>query len=63
MKEALTQTIRDVHFHNEERSMQGSMYGSYSSNYIAKSVEYPNGIVVVESLAASMHPDWTKKTR
>lgn len=43
--------------------MQGAIYGSYSSNYVAKFVEYPNGIAVVDDLASSIHPDWIKKTR
>lgn len=58
----LTLTIKDVRFHKEERKMQGALFGSYASNYVARFVEYPNGIAVVDSLAAEMHPDWNKKT-
>ena len=41
---------------------QGAQYGSYSSNYIAQFVEYPNGIAVVDNIAATKHPDWKMKT-
>lgn len=55
-------TIKDVRLHKEERMIQGAQYGSYSSDYIAQFVEYPNGIAVVDSIAATTHPDWEKKT-
>lgn len=42
--------------------VQGDVYGNYTSNYVAQFVEYLNGIVVVDSLAAVMHPEWNKKT-
>ena len=55
-------TIKDVHLHKEERKVQGAIYGSYTSNYVARFREYPNGIAVVDGLSSSMHPDWEKKT-
>lgn len=55
-------TIKDVHLHKEERKVQGAIYGSYTSNYVARFREYPNGIAVVDGLASSLHPDWEKKT-
>ena len=55
-------TIKDVRLHKEERMIQGAQYGTYSSNYIAQFVEYPNGIAVVDSIAAIKHPDWERKT-
>lgn len=58
----LTLTIQDVRFHKEERVMQGELFGVYSSNYVARFVGYPEGIAVVDSLAATMHPDWDRKT-
>lgn len=42
--------------------IQGAQYGTYSSNYIAQFWEYPNGIAVVDSIAATNHPDWERKT-
>lgn len=58
----LSLTIKDVQLHKEERMVQGAVYGSYSSNYVARFKEYPNGIAVVDSIAATTHPDWEKKT-
>lgn len=58
----LKATIKDVQFFKEERMAQGAQYGSYTSNYVARFREYPNGIAVVDELASDMHPDWDKKT-
>lgn len=58
----LTLTIQDVRFHKEERVMQGALFGVYCSNYVARFVGYPEGIAVVDSLAATIHPDWDRKT-
>lgn len=55
-------TIKDVRLHKEEPMIQGAQYGTYSSNYIAQFVEYPNGIAVVDSIAAIKHPDWERNT-
>ena len=60
--DVLLLTIKDVRLHKEERMIQGAQYGSYSSNYIAQFVESPNGIAVVDSIAATTHSDWEKKT-
>lgn len=60
--DTLLLTIKEVRFHKEERMMQGDSYGIYESNYVATFKEYPNGIVVVDSMASTMHPDWDKKT-
>lgn len=60
--EALSLTIKDIRLHKEERTAQGALYGSYTSNYVARFREYPNGIAVVDELASDMHPDWDKKT-
>ena len=51
-------TIKYVRLHHEERMAQGAQYGSYSSNYIVQ----PNGIAVVDNIAATKHPDWKMKT-
>ncbi|MCQ2114257.1 MAG: hypothetical protein MJY52_04250 [Bacteroidaceae bacterium] len=58
----LSLTIKDVRLHKEERMVQGALFGSYTSNYVARFREYPNGIAVVDRLASTMHPDWVKKT-
>lgn len=58
----LTLTISSVRFHKEERMQQDATYGIYASNYVASFKEYPRGIVVVDTLAARMHPDWDRKT-
>ena len=55
-------TIKGVRFHKEERMMQGAGFGNYASNYVATFKEYPNGIAVIDSLVASLHPDWDRKT-
>lgn len=55
-------TIKEVRLHKEERMIQGDVYGSYTSNYVASFEEFPNGIAVVDSIAATMHPEWKKKT-
>lgn len=60
--DVLTLTINSVRLHKEERMMQGEVYGTYTSNYVASFKEYPRAIAVVDSLAARMHPDWEKKT-
>ena len=58
----LSLTIKDIYLHKEERMLQGAIYGSYTSKYVARFKEYPNGIAVVDELASSIHPDWEKKT-
>lgn len=58
----LKATIKDIRLHKEERTVQGALYGSYTSNYVARFKEYPNGISVVDELASDMHPDWKNKT-
>ena len=58
----LSLTIKEIYLHKEERMLQGAIYGSYTSNYVARFKEYPNGIAVVDELASSIHPDWEKKT-
>lgn len=60
--DTLTATIKKISFHKEERMIQSNSHGIYSSNYVANFKEYPNGIAVVDTLAASMHPDWDNKT-
>lgn len=60
--DTLTLTIKDIRLHKEERMVQGALFGSYTSNYVATFREYPNGIAVIDDIASSMHPDWEKKT-
>lgn len=60
--EIITASIKSVRLHKEERKMIGAVYGTYESHYIAKLNEYPKGIVVIDSMAAQLHPDWEKKT-
>ena len=55
-------TIKEVRLHKEERMIQGDMYGSYTSNYVASFKEFPNGIAVVDAIAMTKHPEWKKKT-
>lgn len=58
----ISASIKSVKLHKEERKVIGAVYGPYKSHYIAHLNEYPKGIVVVDSLAAQLHPDWRKKT-
>ena len=58
----LIDKIKCVELHKEERTMQGTIYGNYSSNYVAHLLGYRDGIVVVDKLANTTHPDWRKKT-
>lgn len=60
--DTLTLTIKGIRLHKEERMVQGALFGSYTSNYVATFREYPNGIAVIDDIASSMHPDWEKKT-
>lgn len=65
MKEGdiLSLTINDICLHQEERRSQSAQCGGvYSSNYVARFMEYPNGTAVVDRIAASMHPEWERKT-
>ena len=54
--------IKSVRFRKEERKMSGALFGTYASNYVAR-LDLPGDvIVVIDSIAAKMHPDWEKKT-
>ena len=55
-------TIATIVFRSEERKESGATYGTYDSHYVAKLKGYTEGIVVVDSIAQKMHPDWKKKT-
>ena len=60
--EIITAKIKSVCFHKEERKMSGALFGTYTSNYVAR-LDLPGEvIVVIDSIAAKMHPDWEKKT-
>ena len=60
--EIIIASIKSVRFHKEERKMSGALYGTYASNYVAR-LDLPGEvIVVIDSIAAKMHPDWDKKT-
>lgn len=62
MEELVSSKIKSVRFHKEERKMSGALYGTYTSNYVAR-LDLPGEvIVVIDSIAAKMHPDWDKKT-
>ncbi len=51
-----------VRFHKEEKKVIGALFGTYTSNYVAR-LDLPGEvIVVIDSIAAKMHPDWEKKT-
>ena len=40
----------------------GALFGTCTSNYVAR-LDLPGDvIVVIDSIAAKMHPDWEKKT-
>lgn len=40
----------------------GALFGTYASNYVAR-LDLPGEvIVVIDSIAEKMHPDWEKKT-
>lgn len=58
----ISASIKSVKLHKEERKVIGAVYGTYESHYIVHLNEYPHGIVVVDSLAAQLHPDWKRKT-
>jgi len=60
--EIIISTIKSVRFHKEERKVSGALFGTYASNYVAQ-LDLPGEvIVVIDSIAAKMHPDWEKKT-
>lgn len=60
--EIIIATIQSVRFHKDERKMSGALFGTYVSNYVAQ-LDLPGEvIVVIDSIAAKMHPDWDKKT-
>jgi len=60
--ELFTASIMSVRFHKEERKVMGDLFGAYASNYVAR-LDLPGDvIVVIDSIAAKMHPDWEKKT-
>lgn len=60
--EIITAKIKSVCFHKEERKMSGALFGTYTSNYVAR-LDLPGEvIVVIDSIAAKIHPDWDKKT-
>ncbi len=60
--ELFTASIMSVRFHKEEKKVIGALFGTYTSNYVAR-LDLPGEvIVVIDSIAAKMHPDWDKKT-
>lgn len=60
--EIIIATIQSVRFHKDELKMSGALFGTYVSNYVAQ-LDLPGEvIVVIDSIAAKMHPDWDKKT-
>ena len=62
MEELVSAKIKSVCFHKEERKMSSALFGTYASNYVAL-LDLPGEvIVVIDSVAAKMHPDWDKKT-
>ena len=60
--EEFTSSIMFVRFHKEERKMSGALFGTYASNYVAQLDLPVEVIVVIDSIAARLHPDWEKKT-
>lgn len=58
----ITARIKSVRFYKEERMEAGSLFGEYSSCYVARLDMPGEVIVVIDSIAAKMHPDWEKKT-
>lgn len=58
----ITAHIKFVRFHKEERMSAGGLFGVYSSCYVARLDMPGEVIVVIDQLAAKMHPDWEKKT-
>ena len=54
--------IKSVRFHKEEKKVIGALFGTYTSNYVAGLDLLGEVIVVIDSIAAKMHPDWEKKT-
>ena len=60
--EIVTTKLKSVRFHKKDRMAAGALYGVYSSCYVAW-LDFPGEvIVVIDSIAAKMHPDWSKKT-
>lgn len=60
--EIVTTKLKSVRFHKKERMAAGALFGVYSSCYVAW-LDFPGEvIVVIDSIAAKMHPDWSKKT-
>lgn len=58
----ITATIRRVRLHKEERMLQGELFGKYTSNYVAELEDSFEVIMVVDSIATTLHPDWKNKT-
>lgn len=54
--------IKSVRFHKEEKKVIGALFGTYTSNYVARLDLQGDVIVVIDSIAARLHPDWEKKT-
>lgn len=42
--------------------VSGALFGEYSSCYVARLDMPGEVIVIIDSIAAKMHPDWDKKT-
>lgn len=57
----VTTKLKSVRFHKKERMAAGALYGVYSSCYVARLDLLGEVIVVIDSIAAKMHPDWEKK--
>lgn len=60
--QVITAVIRKIRLHQEERMMQGEPFGTYVSNYVAELEDKSEGIMVVDSIAQTLHPDWKNKT-
>ena len=59
--ETIIGCIKSVRFHKEERKVIGALLGTYASNYVAQLDLLGEVIVVIDSIATRMHPDWEKK--
>ena len=60
--ELFTASIMSVRFHKEEKKVIGALFDTYTTNDVAR-LDLPGEvIVVIDSIAAKMHPDWDKKT-
>ncbi len=60
--ETIIGCIKSVRFHKEKRKISGALFGTYASNHVAQLDVPGEVIVVIDSIAARMHPDWGKKT-